>query len=765
MKVLRKISVLLVLLIALAVFTVITADAAEYTGKITASGVNVRAGAGTNYKVVANLAKSTKVTVIKNKLYSKNWYHIKLKTGTKGYVHKDYIKVSKSKAVLYINPKPTVYAGYKATYKSLKNTTGYTPKWSSSDKTVATINSKGVVKALKKGTTTITVKAGSLKCTSLLTVKNATVKMPQNSYEMFSDDTLTITPACKKKVSFTSSDENIATISSDGVLTPKTVGEVKITAASKSGSASCTVNIKKRVITLTADRKTLYDGCYAQLTASGGKYAYTYKSSDTSVLTVDNKGLVYTLKAGTAKVTCTSGDLTKSVKFTVKSGKTVKISDTNAEVKKGMTYYVKPSTSGVTWTSSNTDVATVEGGFVYAAAKGTAIIRASTSDGETDCLITVTAADPIRFVYTSENSANLGDTVTFYAITDTSRGDVEFKVTDPEGKTVWLKSPTKTETDGRYIWSKSRKLSTAGVYTIAAYSHTKTATSWTTCLNGSATTFVSSVASTGDYAFTERRVTTKQINNIASYEGFLSEVTPDPLVTDAPTVGYGRVIYANTAFYNNMTKDEAYAFLVKTVNDSGFTTNVNKILLDNKIKFNQCQFDALVDFSYNLGAYAIQNHEELIGALQNSYGKEANATKGYVKKTEVYARKTASDSGTKLKYLSPGTTVNLVDTKLYEDSWYKIKVGDDEGYIRKNQVAMLTTKETVRNLRNVDFKTFSKAVLSYHHASGTCYMGLLYRRLDEVELFYFNDYVKDGKENKYDLSYTCSTNSKTKLPQ
>ena len=49
-------------------------------------------------------------------------------------------------------------------------------------------------------------------------------------------------------------------------------------------------------------------------------------------------------------------------------------------------------------------------------------------------------------------------------------------------------------------------------------------------------------------------------------------------------------------------------------------------------------------------------------------------------------------------------------------------------------------------------------MLARHHASGTCYWGLLYRRIDEVELFMFGDYSVDGSSNKYNMQYSCSGN-------
>ena len=93
-----------------------------------------------------------------------------------------------------------------------------------------------------------------------------------------------------------------------------------------------------------------------------------------------------------------------------------------------------------------------------------------------------------------------------------------------------------------------------------------------------------------------------------------------------------------------MTKTEAFAYLTKTVNESGFTSRVNKLLTDNKIKFNQTQFDALVDFSYNLGAYAIEIDSSFMSMLKNTYGKSSYKLTGYIRVTSAPLKKSADSS-------------------------------------------------------------------------------------------------------------------------
>lgn len=756
MKVFVKISVLLIIITILAsaaVFLTSAASVKHPVAYLKTAGVVVRSGPGTGYKAKATSSKKTKVLLVSGKRYNKYWYKVKLPSGKKGYVYKKYLKIPKNQ--LYISASATVYVGYKAKYSSLLNSTGKTPKWKSSDSSVASIDSKGIITPLKPGKVTIKVKAGSKAFYSTLTVKNASVKLSKNLSSMLTEDKLSLSVSCKKKVSWKSSNTSVATVE-NGVVTAIKPGQAVIKAKSRSGAAKCVVTVKQRVLSFTADKKTAYVGCRVKLIASNGAHPYTYTSSNTKAFTVDSRGIATAVAKGSSVITCKSGALSAKITLKAKSGTAVNISHKSGEVKAGMTYYIKSSTSSVKWKSYDTSIATVSSGYITTKKPGIVIVTAYTSKGASDCVVEVKPAEPVRFAYTSENSAMKNSTVTFYAITDTSRTSVKFKIAPPSGLKYWLKASSKTTSNGRYIWKASKKLTTAGNYSIKAYSKTSSS-SWATSDGGTASVFVNTASSVNSTNTSQKRASTALIRDIATFEGFLSVVTDDPLVVNAPTVGYGRVVYAGTSFYNGMTKDEAFAYLVRTVNDSGYNSRVNKILTDNKISCNQHQFDALVCFSYNLGIYAITNHEDLIGTLQNSYGKESYKNTGFVNAAGVVLRKSASDSSASVKTLSAGAYVTVQET---DGSWYKVLLSDKKttGYIKKSRLVMRTTDTSKRNLNNVSLSAF-KTFLNYHHASSKCIKGLLYRRVDELELFMFGDYTCDGKSNKYKISYKCSKDS------
>ena len=756
MKILKKISALLLIFAVVISVQVVPVQAANTlpSGYIKGSGVNLRSGAGTNYSVVTTMANKTKATLLSCKLYNSEWYHIKISSGKKGYVHKAYLKINSGQ--IYIPSAITGYKGYTVTYTNYMNTTGKTATWKSSKTGIAAVDSKGKVTCKKAGAATITVTAGTKSMSSKLTVKNADVTLDKTSLSLYSDDSpVTLKATCVRLVTWTSSKPSVATVEK-GVVTPKAVGTTVIKAASKSGEATCTVTVTKRTLNLSVTKTSMYVGNYAVITPSGGKSGYTYSTSYSAIATVDKNGIVKAVAKGTATITVKSGTLKATKKFTVTTGSSVNLSNTASTVYATKTLYLKSGTSGVKWKTSNKDIATVDSGYVYGVKKGFAVISAYTSSGCKDCLVTVNSPEAVRFVYTSENSALLNSTVKLYAITDTNRGDVKFKLTDSSGKSRWVTKPTKSETSKRITWTASTKMTEAGVYNITAYSHTKTSSTWTTSTGGKSTFFVSSFTSSATTGYSERRATTALLKNIASFEGYLSKVTPDALVADSPTVGYGKVVYAGDTFYNGMTKAEAFAYLTKTVNESGFTTRVNKLLIDNKIKFNQAHFDALVDFSYNLGAYAIENDDDFMDMLKDTYGKSSNKLKGYIRVPTAAMKKEADASSATLKSLRASAVVTLVSATVYNDEWYQVKYGSTTGYIRTSSITRRTTSTSIRDLHNVDYATLKSNTLPYHHASGVCYWGLLYRRM---EMFYYRDYATDGSNNDYMMKYYCARNS------
>ena len=138
------------------------------------------------------------------------------------------------------------------------NATDQSVTWSSSDESVASVSSGGVVTAKAAGSATITVKTndGGKTATCSVTVLAKTVSvtgvsLSESSLSITEGDTrtliATVTPenATDKSVSWTSSDESVATVSSAGEVIAKSAGSATITVNTNDGgkTATCSVTV------------------------------------------------------------------------------------------------------------------------------------------------------------------------------------------------------------------------------------------------------------------------------------------------------------------------------------------------------------------------------------------------------------------------------------------------------------------------------------------------------------------------------------------
>ena len=141
------------------------------------------------------------------------------------------------------------------------NATGdKTVKWSSSNEAVAAVDSNGKVTAKKAGTAVITVTSSNGKtagCTVTvkqkeiaitgISLNKSTTSLTEGESETL---TATITPSNAtgdKTVKWSSSNEAVAAVDSNGKVTAKKAGTAVITATSSNGkSASCTVTVKQK---------------------------------------------------------------------------------------------------------------------------------------------------------------------------------------------------------------------------------------------------------------------------------------------------------------------------------------------------------------------------------------------------------------------------------------------------------------------------------------------------------------------------------------
>ena len=121
-------------------------------------------------------------------------------------------------------------------------------------------------------------------------------------------------------VTWSSSDESVATVSASGVVTGVSEGTATITATYDGCSESCEVTVKKK-LSLNKNITSIYVGNTEQLTATTypENQTVTWESSNESVATVNANGVVTGVSAGTATITATYDGSSESCVVTVKA--------------------------------------------------------------------------------------------------------------------------------------------------------------------------------------------------------------------------------------------------------------------------------------------------------------------------------------------------------------------------------------------------------------------------------------------------------------
>ena len=171
--------------------------------------------------------------------------------GKTGWTKFNVVEATKTLKLNYTSVE--LYAGDKFTLKAILmpdnvETTNVT--WSSSNTSVATVK-QGVVTALKEGTVEITATTAdgtNLSAVCKFTIKPdpdllaAYVQLNKTSVSLYANETTTLVAtvypvtAVNKKVTWSSSNTSVATVSSTGVVTAKSVGSATITATTTEGT-------------------------------------------------------------------------------------------------------------------------------------------------------------------------------------------------------------------------------------------------------------------------------------------------------------------------------------------------------------------------------------------------------------------------------------------------------------------------------------------------------------------------------------------------
>jgi len=293
--------------------------------------------------------------------------------------------------------------------------TGRTITWSTSDATVATVSSTGVVTGAGSGgkSATITATSEGKSGTSTITVTLVpvgSVTVTPSPASVPIGQTVQLTATVKdanglivtdRAVTWTSASPAIATVSPTGLVTGVTLGTLTISAKAetKTGTASVTVTpapvasvivqppddtiLQNQTTTFTAVTKDAKGNVLTGRTI-------TWSSNNTSVATINSTGTATGGAAGVATITATSegksGTATLHVNLapvasvvvtpvtaTINKGQTVQLS---AQARDAATHALAGRT--FTWTSSNNNIATVDSsGLVTGVNAGSVTITAT----------------------------------------------------------------------------------------------------------------------------------------------------------------------------------------------------------------------------------------------------------------------------------------------------------------------------------------------------------------------------------------------------
>ena len=260
--------------------------------------------------------------------------------------------------------------------------------WTSDDENVATVDGNGVVTPVKNGTCNITATTAdgtNIKgnCNITVDFKVTSISFSTTSYTITSvnqtpsfREKISPSNAANKSVKWTSSDENVAKVSTIGVIKPVKNGTCKIIATTTDGtnlsaSIDITVDIKATKITLDKTNINLTNEKYsdkitAKIEPSEASDKVKYTSSNEKVAKVKEDGTVIAVGKGNCIITATTTDGTNlSAKCNVTSEVEYQKGDVNRDGKVNTldVYYAMKGIVNGTLTDEEKVILDVNGDF------------------------------------------------------------------------------------------------------------------------------------------------------------------------------------------------------------------------------------------------------------------------------------------------------------------------------------------------------------------------------------------------------------------
>lgn len=274
---------------------------------------------------------------------------------------------------------------------------GKKPGFSSSDSSVASVNTYGKITAKKSGSAVITAKIKNGEASCRVKVKKTSIRLSAEKLSVNCGESkqLSAKSSTGHPVKFKSSKSSIASIDENGRILAKKPGSATITATCDKTSVKCAVTVRRPLVALSRSRVCLYRKETVRLSVStSSKHVPKWKTSKKSVATVGQDGTVTAVKNGEAVITVTIDGVSKTCVATVKKP-TIRFETDCVTLDIGETHQAAARVSSKnkpSYSSSNAKIATVDqNGTIRAKAAGKAYIYAK-EDGAKERMTVIVSA-------------------------------------------------------------------------------------------------------------------------------------------------------------------------------------------------------------------------------------------------------------------------------------------------------------------------------------------------------------------------------------
>ncbi len=267
----------------------------------------------------------------------------------------------------------------------LKNASGKV-KWTSDDPSIATVNSKGLVRAKKRGSTCITTVDNTTINICYVTVETPKISKTKITLIKGTSYDLTV-KGTYRDAKWTTSDKKIAKVSKYGTVSAKRAGTVVVTA--KLGKHKYTCEVRVEAPKLSAKELFLEPGKQSKLVLSGTSKKVKWYTEDKTIAVVSGDGTVTAKGQGYTTISAKVSSMVYECEVNVEKPYLPK---TSLLLIKGDWYElgVKDTFQDEKWSSSNENVATVNSdGDIDAVDVGTCIITCDLGYKKLTCKVVV----------------------------------------------------------------------------------------------------------------------------------------------------------------------------------------------------------------------------------------------------------------------------------------------------------------------------------------------------------------------------------------